>query len=248
MAVASKKISVILPALNEENNLEALVQEIVSYFEKKDIPYEIIVVDDGSSDRTGQIAERLSRSNPSVRVIHHERNVGYGRSIADGFSEARGTYLFFTDADRQFRIESLDTLLPVLQRGSVDAIIGYRIDRKDAPIRKLSSLVYNLASRLLLGVKVKDLNCAFKLFHRRIFEQVKINSINFVVNAEILAKADLFGFTVAETGVPHYPRAAGSSTVAFTSVFITLKELFFLYLEMRRLKKRLSSNRPQTSP
>ena len=237
MGIDQGGISITLPAFNEAENIEALSEEIMGYCDARKIPYEIIIVNDGSADATGKIAEALAANHKTVSVIHHSPNQGYGRSLLDGFKASRYEYLFFTDSDRQFKIESFDEFIPHAREGNVDMVIGYRIDRQDPFMRKFLSGCFNLLIRIVFALKVKDIDCAFKLFKKKSFESLGIQSGDFLFNAEMLAKAQAKHFTIREIGVRHFPRAGGTSTISTRHIFLTLKCLFALYREVEKFKK-----------
>ena len=228
-------ISIILPALNEEGNIEAAVKDIQSYFDSREEKYEIIVINDGSTDSTGDIAERLAKENGSVRVVHHPTNKGYGSALKRGFDISRYKYVFFTDSDRQFDVKGLDILLPLIKTDAVEIIIGYRLKRKDPFIRRFLSWGYNSLVGYLFDLNVKDIDCAFKIFRKDIFSKIKIESRNFFVNTEILAKARFYGFNVLEVGVPHFPRTAGKTTVTLKQIPMTLIELYRINKSIKKL-------------
>ena len=228
-------ISIILPALNEEGNIEAAVKDIQSYFNSREEKYEIIVINDGSTDSTGDIAERLAKENGSVRVVHHPTNKGYGSALKRGFDISRYKYVFFTDSDRQFDVKGLDILLPLIKTDAVEIIIGYRLKRKDPFIRRFLSWGYNSLVGYLFDLNVKDIDCAFKIFRKDIFSKIKIESRNFFVNTEILAKARFYGFNVLEVGVPHFPRTAGKTTVTLKQIPMTLTELYRINKSIKKL-------------
>lgn len=232
-------VSLILPALNEAENLRELVPRMIAY--GKDLAplkYEIIVVDDGSKDETRKIVDELKSKHPEHIVsIHNARNRGYGFAIRQGINHSRYDLIFFTDSDGQFDIEDLNLLLPLIQSGVPDIVIGYRIDRKDPWNRLFLSGCYNLVVRFLFDVSVKDVDCAFKLFRKDIFNKIKIGSRNFFINTEILAKAVFFGYRILEVGVDHLPRSAGTSTVSLKHMFVSLRELVRIWFEMRPLRK-----------
>ena len=230
-------ISIILPALNEEGNIEAAIQDIQLYFHSREEKYEIIVINDGSTDSTGEIAERLVKENGSVRVIHHPINKGYGSALKEGFENSKYKYVFFTDSDRQFDIKGLDILLPLIKTDAVEIIIGYRLKRKDPFLRRFLSWGYNSLIGYLFDLNVKDIDCAFKIFRKDIFSKIEIESKNFFVNTEVLAKAMYFGFNVLEVGVPHFPRTAGKTTVTLKHIPLTLIELYRIFKSIKRLKK-----------
>jgi len=227
--------------LNEEGNIEAAVNDIQSYFNSREEKYEIIVINDGSTDSTGEIAERLAKKNGSVRAIHHSINKGYGSALKEGFKSSKYKYVFFTDSDRQFDIKGLDILLPLIKTDAVEIIIGYRLKRKDPFLRRFLSWGYNSLVGCLFDLNVKDIDCAFKVFRKDIFSNIKIESKNFFVNTEILAKARHFGFNVLEVGVPHFPRTAGKTTVSFKHIPMTLIELYRIRKEIKKLKRNEST-------
>lgn len=228
-------ISIVLPAYNEEENIEHAVEDILKYFSGKTFPYEIIVVNDGSQDKTQNIVE--SYKDRGVRLINHGVNEGYGFSLRDGFKAGKYEYLFFTDSDRQFDIKGLDVMLPIIRTNVVDLLVGYRLDRKDPFLRRFLAWGYNTIAGFVFDLNVKDIDCAYKIFRAHIFDKIEIESRNFFVNTEILAKARFFGFNIIEIGVPHFPRQAGQSTVSVNKIFLTLRELFRIWREIAKLKK-----------
>jgi len=231
-------ISIILPALNEEKNIGLMVGECLGYLRKLKDNYEIIVVNDGSKDKTGEIAQKIAKRNKKIRVINHSKNEGYGQALKDGFAAAKYDYVFFTDSDRQFRLDALDVMYPIIKTQVVDLVIGYRLKRKDPFLRKFLSWGYNTLASFLFDLDVKDIDCAFKLFRKDIFKKIKIESKSFFFNTEILAKARFFGFNIIEVGVPHFPRTAGKSSVKFKHIPLTIKELIRIHRSLQKLKKR----------
>ena len=228
-------ISIILPALNEEGNIEAAVKDIQSYFNSREEKYEIIVINDGSTDSTGEIAERLVGEDGTIRVVHHPINKGYGSALKKGFEISKYKYVFFTDSDRQFDVKGLDILLPLIKTDAVEVIIGYRLKRKDPFIRRFLSWGYNSLVGYLFDLNVKDIDCAFKIFRKDIFSKINIESKNFFVNTEILAKARHYGFNVLEVGVPHFPRTVGKTTVTLKQIPMTLIELYRINKSIKKL-------------
>jgi glycosyltransferase involved in cell wall biosynthesis len=229
-------ISIVLPALNEEDNIESLVGQIKNYFKTNSIPYEIIIVDDGSTDQTGSIADRLAGEYEDITVIHHPENQGYGKSLRDGFHAGKHEYLFYTDADLQFKINSLDLFVPYMQKGEADMVVGYRVGRQDPWLRKFLSWGYNKLSCTLFSLKVKDIDCAFKLFKRQSYLRLELLSNDFLIDTEILTKARISNFIIEQVGVQHYPRAAGETTVSFKHILETLKGLAVLYFTNKKVK------------
>ena len=225
-------LSVVVPAYNEANNLGRVVEEIVQFLRQHVERFELIVVDDGSSDETPSVLQRLSARFSEVRTIRHPTNRGYGASLRDGFASSRFAWLFFTDADHQFRIDSLLELLPLRDRA--DLIVGFRRDRRDPWVRRVLSYGYNLLMRLLFGIRVRDIDCAFKLFHRRVLESVQIESQRFFVNTELLVKAGVHGFHIVERGVDHFPRDFDRSKVSLREIPRTIREVIRIWRIVHR--------------
>lgn len=227
--VSHEGISVVLPAFNEENTLECLVQNIIDFFDSTPYKCEIIIVNDGSTDRTGEIAHQLSAAHQNVSVIHHADNKGYGKALKDGLHAGQYDYLFFTDADSQFKIHSLEAFLPFMKSGEVDMVIGYRINRKDTPLRKLCARSFNSLVQMLFSLDCKDINCAFKLFKKGAFERLNVEADDSLFNVELLVKASLKNLHIVQLGVDHYPRLKGESTVSYSFIPSIIKNLFSLH-------------------
>lgn len=226
-----KSISFVLPAYNEEDNIETAVKSILDVAEGLSLEdYEVIVVNDGSSDRTAEIIERLKEENGRVRPIHHPGNLGYADALRTGFTSARCRLVFYTDSDLQFDVKEVKNLLPAIE--DYDIVTGFRIYRYDPLSRLILAWGYNLVARTIFRLRVRDIDCAFKLFRREIFDVIDIRSKKFFVDTEILAKARYHGFRMTEIGVRHYPRARGQSTVRPSHVLSTLKELTKMWLEI----------------
>ncbi|MEJ2744654.1 MAG: flippase-like domain-containing protein [bacterium] len=224
-------ITVFFPCYNEEENVEKQALDVDRVLSEICEDYEVVIVDDGSTDRTPEIADRLARDHGHVRVIHHPHNLGYGTALKTGFLGARKDLVLYTDGDNQFDIHDIEKMLPLMKEG-VDMVVGYRADRKDKPLRKFVSRVYNHIIRLIFGLKVRDIDCAFKLFRRSVFDRVEIKSERFLVDTEILVKSKRAGLKIVETGVTHLPREKGKSTVSPHDIFRTLRELSHLWLHI----------------
>ena len=225
-------ISAVLPAYDEEENIETAATRMAGALRSLGLrEWEVIIVDDGSRDKTGQIADRLSVEAPEhIRVFHHNQNRGYAEALKTGFTNARHQLIFFTDSDLQFDVGEIKNLLPLIE--SADIICGFRIYRFDHLTRLVLSWGFNLLVRIMFGINVRDIDCAFKLFRREVFDKVTIESKKFFVNAEVLAKAKYFGFRLTEIGVRHYPRTAGHSTVRPSHIFSTLRELAHIWINI----------------
>ncbi len=214
------RLSYFFPAHNEEANLEALVEEALQTLPAIADTFEIIAVDDGSKDRTGEIADRLAAAHPDVvRVVHHMPNRGYGGALRSGFEASRYELLAFTDGDRQFRVADIGRLTArMAQADHPDVVVGYRIRRADPLVRIVYARTYKLANRIFFGLRVTDVDCACKLFRREALEGIRVTSGGAFFSAELLNRIRLAGRSIAQVGVPHYARTAGSPTGAKPSV------------------------------
>ncbi|MFQ5864018.1 MAG: glycosyltransferase family 2 protein [bacterium] len=229
-------ITIVLPAYNEEENIEKAMQSSLKMAEKVAEHYEVIVVDDGSTDSTGEICEDLSRQNRHLKVIRHKSNQGYGAALRNGFTSAQYKLVFYTDADNQFDISELRYLLRLMD--TYDVVTGFRVYRYDSPLRIFLSWVYNKLVKQIFGVKTRDIDCAFKVFRRKIFDQFTIESNDFFVDTEIMVKAKRLGYAINEVGVRHYPRMAGRTTVRPSDIPRTLRRMLNIWISARRLKPR----------
>lgn len=225
-------LSSFVPAYNEEGNVERMVDTLKAVLPQVANDFEIIVVNDGSKDRTGEIADRLAKEDPKVRVVHHEVNMGYGAAVRSGINACQKEYLFFTDGDGQFDVAQLSLLVPLIT--GHDGVIGFRLNRQDPWIRKLNAWAWNRLVRLMFGLKVKDIDCAFKLFHRRVFERIHLESSGAMISTEMLVKIKKKGYKLHEVGVFHSPRLAGKQTGANLRVILrAFRELFLFYKKMK---------------
>jgi glycosyltransferase involved in cell wall biosynthesis len=213
-------LSYFFPAHNEAANLRGLVEEALATLPGLAETFEIIVVDDGSRDDTAAIADELAAAHPAVRAVHHPTNLGYGAALRSGFAAARYDHLAFTDGDRQFKVADLGRLIDRLAAGGADAVVGYRIRRADPLVRTVYAKLYRLANRIFFGLKVRDVDCACKLFTRASLEGVRVESGGAFFSAELLVKLRARGRLLVEVGVPHYPRTAGSPTGARPQVVL----------------------------
>ena len=214
------RLSYFFPAHNEEANLEGLVDEALATLPLLAETFEIIAVDDGSRDATPSIADDLAARHPDVvRAVHHPTNLGYGAALRSGFAASRYELVAFTDGDRQFHVADIGRLTERLSAADApDVVVGFRIKRADPFIRTAYARAYRLANRIFFGLKVTDVDCACKLFRREALEGIHVESDGAFFSAELLIKLGAAGRTIAEVGVPHYPRTAGSATGAKPSV------------------------------
>ena len=210
------ELSFFFPAHNEEANLEALVEESMAALPAIADKFEIIAVDDGSKDRTPAIADALAAAHPGVfRVVHHPVNLGYGAALRSGFDASRYGLIAFIDGDRQFKVADVARLTDRIQAAdNPDVVVGFRLKRADPPIRRWYARIYRMANRVFFGVRVRDIDCACKLFKRQALEPIRVASGGAFFTAELLIKLRFEGRKIAEVGVPHYARTAGSPTGA----------------------------------
>ncbi len=225
-------LSVIFPAFNEEANIKRTVESARMVLPKLAKTWEIILVNDGSQDATTPLCDELAEQYPEVRAIHHVDNRGYGAALKSGILAARYDFIFFTDSDGQFDLEELAHLTQ--WSNDYDIVTGYRGKRQDPPHRLINALGWKMLVRLVLGVKVRDIDCAFKIFQRSVFDRVQIRSVGAMVNTEILAQANAFGMRIHEVKVSHYPRRFGKPSGANLKVIVkAFKELHRLYRQLR---------------
>jgi glycosyltransferase involved in cell wall biosynthesis len=231
------RVSIVLPAFNEEANIERAISEATRVAGRLFVEHEVIVVDDGSRDATKRAAKAVAARDPRVRVICHGRNRGYGEALRTGFLASRLDFVFFTDADLQFDLEELERVLPYA--GAVDVVAGYRVNRRDPRSRRLIAYAWNLLVRVLFYVPVRDIDCAFKLFDRRVLEEIDIESVGAMVNTEVMVKLGRSGASVVEVGVTHRPRTAGEARGASPRVVATaLREVLRMRGRLRALDGR----------
>jgi len=227
-------LSFFFPAYNEEAHVEEVARQGLDVLPRFADDIEVIVVDDGSTDRTGEIADRLASRDPRVRVIHHRPNRGYGGAIRSGLASARREHVFYTDGDLQFDLTDLERLLPQLERA--DVVIGYRTKRADAPRRIFIAWVYNTLIRILFAAPFRDVDCAFKLFKRDVFERVplaRVRSNGAFFSPELLLVLRAAGVRIEQVGVRHFPRKAGEEKGA------TLRVVLRAVRDLLRLRLRL---------
>lgn len=225
-------LSIVLPAYNEEENVASAVEEVSSVVRRLGMDYEIILVNDGSADRTGEIARELQQRIPNFRLVEHYPNRGYGGSLKAGFAAATKDLVAFIPADKQFVFGEITRFLEKIEQA--DVISGYRANRQDSPIRKFNALGWNSLVRLLFGYLCRDIDCGFKLFRRKVLEHVNLVSDGAMVDTEFLAGAKARGYRIAEVKVTHLPRVAGHPTGANVKVIVKA------FRDLARFRLRLS--------
>jgi dolichol-phosphate mannosyltransferase len=222
-AAVPKQISLVMPAFNEAPGIQFAVAEAHEALAGIGYDFEIIVVDDGSTDTTATLVMEIAELRLAVRLVRHVSNRGYGAALRTGFESARSTLVAFTDADGQFHLEDIERLVELTDRFPI--VVGYRARRQDPWRRRFFSWGYNKLVRALLGTGVRDCDCALKVFRREVLSHILPEARGFFVNAEMLCKARRFGLAIAEVGVRHRPRRHGSSKVSLTDIPRTLATL-----------------------
>jgi len=225
-------LSVVIPAYNEESNVELAVRGVSQVTQSLGIDHEIIVVNDGSRDRTGAIVRELADVIPGLRLVEHFPNRGYGGALKAGFAAATKDLIAFTPADNQFEFGEIARLLEKLTPDVV-LVSGRRIDRKDNAIRKFNGWGWNTVVRILFGYLIKDIDCGFKVFRRAILDRIHVESNGAMIDTEMLAELRARGFKLAEVPVTHLPRTAGAPTGA------NLKVIFRAFRDLFRFRVRL---------
>jgi len=227
----SSSISAVLPAYNEEAIIERTVRHVADVLGAVATDFEIIVTNDGSRDHTGAVLAALQESDPelNLRVVTNASNLGYGAALASGFDAATKDLVFLTDGDKQFNVSELREFLPAMD-GQTDLVIGWRRNRADPPLRKLNALGWKMLVNLLFGYTARDVDCAFKLFRRHVWQSMTVHARGATFSAEFMIKARRLGFRVKELPVTHFPRTAGSPTGARPAVIVrAFVELFRLW-------------------
>jgi len=218
-----RRLSLIIPAWNEEEAIVQAVREATTALASYTKTYEIIVVDDGSTDATPELVRAESTINPAVRLVQQPANLGYGAALRAGFEAAHYELVAFTDADCQFDLADLEYMLPLADR--YDIVSGYRMNRQDSVLRRFYSWGYNTLIQFLLGSPIRDIDCALKVFHRQQLQTILPETDNFFANTDMLTRAQADGLSVVDVGVHHRPRAAGHSKVSIKEVPKTLHTL-----------------------
>lgn len=236
MIKLAKSISLFFPAYNEEKNIEQAVARAKAVLSKLTDKYEIIVIDDGSGDKTGEIADRLACEDSHVKVVHHPYNVGYGAALWSGIKNSHNELVFFTDADLQFDIGELTKLMPFIDDYGI--VTGRRGKRRDPWYRKANAWGWGVLVRRLFGLKVRDIDCAFKLFRKEALDKIDLEAKGAMINTEILVQAQKAGYQIKEVAVEHYPRQTGRQTG--NSPKVVARAFWELIKMYRRLKS--SSN------
>jgi glycosyltransferase involved in cell wall biosynthesis len=230
-APASEKpagLSVFFPAYNDSGTIASMVIRAVQAASKLTADYEVIVVDDGSSDATAVVADELARTYPNVRVIHHEGNRGYGGALQTGIRSATKELIFYTDGDAQYDPGELALLWPHLTPDA-DLVNGYKISRSDPLHRIIIGRLYHHIVAVMFGLKMRDVDCDFRLMRRSMFERIDLEKTSGVICLEMMKKVQDAGFRMVEVPVHHFHRAYGKSQ------FFNVRRIFKTGVDVMRL-------------
>jgi glycosyltransferase involved in cell wall biosynthesis len=225
-------LSVVIPAYNEAENVEEAVRRVSNVAQTLGIDYEIILVNDGSRDKTGEIGQSLVGRVPNYRMVQHFPNRGYGGALKAGFAAATKDLIAFTPADNQFDFNEIRRLLAAMD--GADIVSGWRQHDQDSLMRKFNRLGWNMLIRLLFGTLCRDIDCGFKVFRRDLLNHIHIESNGAMIDTEMLAGAKVRGYRIAEVPVTHLPRVAGKPTGA------NLKVILRAFRDLIRFRQRLS--------
>jgi len=236
-------LTLVLPAYNEADNLRIGLPKAVAAFSAIGVDFEIVVVDDGSADRTAHTVRSAGADDPRVRLVQHRANAGYGAALRSGFRAARGRLVMFTDADLQFDLTEVDRLLAHAE--DYDIVAGFRAPRRDPWNRRLNAWAWGRLVNATFDLRIRDVNCAFKLFRREVLDGVALRSDGAFVNTELLARARARGWRIRQVPVSHYQRRHGVQTGAHPKVvaraFVELAELYGDLQDARRGVRRAAA-------
>ncbi|MCC6313616.1 MAG: glycosyltransferase family 2 protein [Thermomicrobiales bacterium] len=239
-------LSLVLPAHNEAANIRPVVERALETLPGFTSEFEIIVVDDGSRDATGEIVAAMAAADPRVRLARHPRNLGYGAALTSGFTVSTGDYVMFMDSDRQFDIGDLRLLSPFV--GDYDIVAGFRLERSDPLHRRVFAEVFNVIVRALFGVHLRDIDCAFKVFRGDLIRSLELSVPGALINTEIQAKARRQHARLIQVGVHHYPRVAGQATGGSLRVIArAMRETLELWWRMRDYRPPVQDAEPRDS-
>jgi glycosyltransferase involved in cell wall biosynthesis len=241
-------LTVFFPMWNEEEYLEraldAAREACRTLIEVGEIgDYELLVIDDASTDGTGVLADQIAAEDPHVRVVHHPRNRKLGGSLKTGFAESRGDLVLYTDADLPFDMDELQKACRLLRHYEADIVSAYRFDRTgEGYVRVVYSTIYNVLVRILFGVRIRDINFAFKLCRRRVLDRIELVSEGSFIDAELVVRTVRTGGKVVQFGVDYFPRTRGVSTLSSPSVIVKILR------EMRAIRQELRAVGPEIPP
>jgi glycosyltransferase involved in cell wall biosynthesis len=229
-------LSVFFPAYYDEKNIDKVVDKAVQVLEELQLKdYEVTIIEDGSPDKTAEVADALAAKYPKVKVVHHKENKGYGSTLWEGFTSARFDYVFYTDGDNQFDLEELKKFVALVP--FTEMVVGYRKKKQYSGYRKVTSFVYNQILKWAFDIDYIDIDCAFKIIKTDLFKNITVSTKDAFIDAEIMIKANLMGYRSTELGVKHLPRIDGVSTAARPSIILkTILEIYNYRKEYKKIR------------
>lgn len=237
-----KEISIVMPAFNEEENIERTVRDCFSALKKMCSSGEVVVTDDGSTDNTRNILENLRKEFPDLKIVIHKENIGYGEALKDAVLAASGRYILSIDSDGQFDISEMSILIEEQKKG-YDVVTGFRKKKKDTFFKIFADRGLNLIVRLMFGINYYDTNCAFKLYSPGVLDKINIEARGYQTPTEILMKLHTLGFKIGQVGISHFPRQKGKSALnTFCTIYQMFLFLLYLRLKISLYKKKIIKN------
>lgn len=236
MTTKLPELSVFFPAYNEEENIKETVQKALKVLPRVAKKWEVLIVNDGSKDKTGEVIDQLAKKHKSLRPIHHKKNKGYGAALKSGLYKAKYEWITFTDSDGQFDFSEITNFIDTQRETDADIVIGYYKKRQVSKSKIITSRVWELVVFIVFGLKVKDIDCGFKFISKKVVEAIpKLESERGAfISSEFLIKAKKKGFKIVEIPVTHHPRASGEGTGRDINVIInSFKDLFTLWKKLR---------------
>jgi glycosyltransferase involved in cell wall biosynthesis len=229
------KLSVFLPAYNEENIIGNTVEKVSDVLSKVAKEWELLVINDGSSDKTGEVIEKMADKDSRIKVINHPQNKGYGGALKSGFYNSRYPWVAFIDSDGQFDFSEINNFIKTQKATDADLVIGYYLKRNVPFYRKVNTFLWQLVVRILFGLNVRDIDCGFKLISKEVIEKIsKLESERGAfISSEFLIKAKKFGFKIVEIGVHHYPAKRVGTGAKLNVIIKSFVDLFKLWLKLR---------------
>lgn len=245
MTESTLRISLFFPVYRDEATVERVTRKAVAIMNELASEYEVIIVDDGSPDRAGEVADELARTIRGVHVIHHARNMGYGEALRSGFKAARYEWICFTDGDDEYDVDDLRRLIRL--RDYYDLIITFRYAKRYSGVRIFISYVYNKILRLLFQTRYRDISCGLRMIRKAVADELDLQSTSPFIGAEIAIKTTVKGFRVGEVGVQTFPREfGGGSSTTLPNILATIQDMFRVHRTIFSPQYDRPLNRPET--
>ncbi|HEY2797440.1 MAG TPA: glycosyltransferase family 2 protein [Thermoanaerobaculia bacterium] len=243
MSETALRISLFFPVYRDEATVERVTRKAVALMNELATEYEVIIVDDGSPDHAGEVADELARTIPRVRVIHHPRNMGYGEALRSGFRAASYEWICFTDGDDEYEVDDLRRLIRL--RDYYDLIITFRYAKRYSGVRIFISYVYNKLLQMLFQTRYRDISCGLRMIRKAVADELNLLSTSPFIGAEIAIKTTVKGFRVGEVGVQTFPREFGQgSSTTLPNILATIRDMF----RVRRTIFSPEYDRPRNRP